>query len=137
MSQKSWDKRVGPTGEAFPGTFYAPDSTYPARIVEWPEGAPDRSEVPQAGDKMVTDGGYVYTVQSGIPYRYEHEWYVRVYYGDSKDTVNKRLSDLVAWSPPPPSERTYTEAQIRDTYGAIFSSVDGFMSDLRHDHDND
>ena len=135
MSQKSWDKRCRG------GFTYENNTTViseTARLVEWPEGALDRSEVPQAGDKMVTDGGYVYTVQSGIPYRYEHEWYVRVYYGDSKDTVNKRLSDLVAWSPPPVPERTYTEAEIRSTYAANGAyTSDAFISDLRKDHDDD
>ena len=120
MSQKSWNKQVSSYGSAYPeNTSY--DDHVPARLVEWPEGAPDRSEVPHAGDKMVTKDGTPYTVQSGIPYQYKDDGcYVRVfYYGHTHGgTTAKRLSDLVAWSPPPAPERTYTADQIEEAFNA-------------------
>ncbi len=65
----SWD------GLSHGGYVYSADTPYehikrdgkPCRVKVWPEGAPDPSTVPHAGEKVKFDGRGLYEVKHGIP----------------------------------------------------------------------
>ena len=61
----SWDKRVTMQVDGNP---YVTLNGKRARLVLWPEGAPDPSTVPHAGDTVRSSSqGGVFTVENGIP----------------------------------------------------------------------
>lgn len=116
-NQKSWDKNVTSDGTAYHLNTNVPVLSKPARLVGWPEGAPPQNEVPHAGEKVQTEGGTPFTVQSGIPYIYQGMgWYLRVYYEGrtSGSTIARKVTELKRYVPEP--ERTFTEAEIRAAY---------------------
>jgi len=46
----------------------------PCRVVQWPEGAPPREEVPHAGSRVVLPGATRMTVITGVPFKYNNNW---------------------------------------------------------------
>ena len=86
------------------------------RCVPWPEGAPDPSTVPQAGEKVTLKQymmGWVYTVVNGIPNnnKKDDRWEVEVVCPDGTHDFLPPGEFKVFVEPVP--ERTYTEAEIR------------------------
>ena len=124
---QSWDRKswVLPTEKVpSPATTGPHESKnlqgpHNVRVVLWPEGAPPQEDVPHAGTKVRRSAsrgisyvpGKVFTVTTGIPYKYQdHRWYVRVTV-EGGNTIAVPLEDLEVASTEP--ERTYTEDEVR------------------------
>ena len=108
------------------------------RCVPWPEGAPDPSTVPQAGEQVTRADDRlptprVFTVVNGIPRcntPIDDKWRLQIY-SKGWGTSYYELGRIRLYFEPEP-ERMYTEDEIRvalDTHGAF--SAEKFLQDLR------
>ena len=104
------------------------------RCVPWPEGAPDPSDVPQAGERVIYDE-VVYTVLHGIPELTANLWYTWVVgeNGKSRFAEIEALTICTDPEPEPEEERTYTESEIHSAYNRTpaYTSND-LIKDLRN-----
>ena len=78
----SWDKRVRIEHDGYVAAVHPLADGYPdARLVLWPEGAPDPSTVPHAGEKVRAVGHHTpfdAVVSTGIPEFEADEWQLAV-----------------------------------------------------------
>ena len=153
MSIRSWDRvALPPKHEYFTRTTSPATSKYdgavPVRVVVWPEGAPDPSTVPQAGEHVVLDAQErwrqmdspgrrkqrVWVVSNGIPYkRMDERWRLQLHRGtDQFDTVYPYLKDII--HPVPVAnvpEKAYTETEIRAAVNEDFDTLLTLLDDAR------
>ena len=121
---RSWDRvAYTPGHERFSGTtgpvgdpYFNCSGGVPVRVVVWPEGAPDPSTVPHAGEQVTwRHRDTVYNVVNGIPKwdSYRNVWQLWVKNVTSGESQHPAVGGIRVYEDPP---RTYTEAEIRAAF---------------------
>ena len=129
---KSFDRSIPCNGGEWTDNLWVIDK-YPkeyvrARVVPWPEGAPDPSTVPQAGEQVIRtyDGAWarkVFTVVNGIPkHDKKHNvwrlWLTNPSYGSS----HPALEEIEVYIEPtsPSRLKLYSANQIEEAFATPF-----------------
>ena len=94
----SWDKRADGEGYTYHESYIGGALLKPARLVLWPEGAPDPSTVPHANERVeIIDPeeheSYMGTVENGIPQKEGDKWRMDVR-GDSHGLLSEVLAQI-------------------------------------------
>ena len=108
-----------------------PETYIRARVVPWPEGAPDPSTVLQAGEQVTWRDGEVYSVVNGIPELSFGTWHLWIA-DPAGASQYADVDNLQVHVESPPAPRVYTEDEIRVAFeGRSYRYADTVIDALR------